>query len=468
MIFVKFTKNIALGLAAISLIGMFSGCKAETGKKEEGKINISVGNWPDETNPEGVANQEKLVEGFEKENPDINVIGDTFRYDTKTFTMKAAAGQLPTMYKPWFTEINQIIDAGYAADITELAKEHGYTDALNPELMKYVTDENGRVYGLPTDAYVVGLALNKKIFEDAGLVNEDGSLMTPDTYEDVAEFSRIIKEKTGAAGLVLPTTNNCGGWLFLNIAWSYGVEFAKQREDGSWQATFDTKEARDALQYVKDLKWKYNGIHDDTVIDQGTMMKYFGTYQGAMVFTEPNEWNWITAGFGMDVDDIYFVDAPKGPAGRYAQMGGNLWMFSPKATEEEIDAGMKWLKFTDFSPELTDKEGENLKLSFENILSSNGAVLPDRPYPTWVNQQRIEKEEAIRAEYANVNKENYAEYLTKEDLKINLEPVLAQQLYSVLDKCIQEVFTNENADIDKLITDACHDYQVNHLDQLEK
>ena len=461
------TKIVAFGLIAISLTGVFSGCNGED-KKEEGKINISVGNWPDETNPEGIANQEKLVASFEEENPDINVIGDTFRYDTKTFTIKAAAGQLPTMYKPWFTEINQIIDSGYAADITDLAKKNGFSDALNPELMKYVTDENGRVYGLPTDAYVLGLAVNKQLFEEAGLVNEDGSLMIPDTYDEVAEFSKIIKDKTGAAGLILPTTINCGGWLFMNIGWSYGVEFAKQREDGSWEATFDTQEMRDALQYVKDLKWKYNGIHNDTVIDQGTMMKYFGTNQGAMVFTEPTQWNWLVSGFGMDVDNMQMYDMPAGPAGRYAQMGGNLWMFAPNATEEEIDAGMKWLKFTGFSPEFTDKEVENKKLEYENIISANGAVLEEDPYPAWVNPEYAQKDNEIRAMYANVDSDNYSQYLTKSDLKINLEPILAQQLYSVLDKCIQEVFTNENADIDALVTEACNDYQVNHLDKLEQ
>lgn len=42
------------------------------------------------------------------------------------------------------------------------------------------------------------------------------------------------------------------------------MDFCKQRDDGSWEATFDTQEAKDALQYIKDLKWKHDALMDDT------------------------------------------------------------------------------------------------------------------------------------------------------------------------------------------------------------
>ena len=73
----------------------------------------------------------------------------------------------------------------------------------------------------------------------------------------------------------------------------------------------------------------------------------------------------------------------------------------------------------------------------------------------------------MRKEYANINHEDYAEYYSFEGVTINPEPAAcAQQLYAILDKCIQEVVTNKDADVDKLISEACNDYQVNHLDKM--
>ena len=231
----KMKKTISLTLAAL-LLAAASGCGSD--KTEDGKISLSIGNWPDETMSESLKKNNKLKDEFMAAHPNIIVKGDTYRFDTKTFTMKASANQLPTIFNTWFTEINNIIKQGYAADITEQMKKHGFDAALNPEILNLLKDENGKIYGVPTDAYAQGLYIDKKLFKEAGLVNADGSIKVPNTYEELAEYAGIIKEKTGKAGYVIPTINNCGGWHFLNIAWSYGVEFVKQKDDGSYRSRF--------------------------------------------------------------------------------------------------------------------------------------------------------------------------------------------------------------------------------------
>ena len=459
----KMKKTISLTLAAL-LLAAASGCGSD--KTEDGKISLSIGNWPDETMKESLKKNNKLKDEFMAAHPNIIVKGDTYRFDTKTFTMKASANQLPTIFNTWFTEINNIIKQGYAADITEQMKKHGFDTALNPEILNLLKDENGKIYGVPTDAYAQGLYIDKKLFKEAGLVNADGSIKVPNTYEELAEYAGIIKEKTGKAGYVIPTINNCGGWHFLNIAWSYGVEFVKQKDDGSYEAAFDTQEARDALQYVKDLKWKYNALSDNTVIDQNEMQKLFGTYQAAMMFAAPPS-SVLSSQYGMDKEDIYVARMPQGPKGRFSQMGGNLHMFSKNSTPEQIDAGLTWLEFTGFSPDITDEQLENSRTSYESTISQNGIVLDREAFEVWVNPENVEKINRLREEYANVKHEDYADYFSFKDVTINPEPsACAQQLYAILDKCIQEVITNENADVDNLISDACKDFQQNHLDKM--
>ncbi len=46
------------------------------------------------------------------------------------------------------------------------------------------------------------------------------------------------------------------------------------------------------------------------------------------------------------------------------------------------------------------------------------------------------------------------------------EPVCAQELYGVLDSCIQEVLTNKEADCAALLENANSDFQQNYLDNL--
>ena len=458
----KMKRNVSLIAAAALLAASLAGCGSN--KDESGKLSLKIGSWPDETNKESLNNQNKIKDEFMEANPDINLIGDTYKYDTKTFTMKASADQLPNMFKPWFTEIQQIIRQGYAADITDAMKAHGFDTGLNPELIKFVTGEDGKLYGIPTDAYMQALYINKDIFKQAGLTNADGSIKEPDSWQELAEFAKIIKEKTGKAGFAFPTTNNCGGWQFLNIAWAFGTEFEKQRDDGTWEATFDTKETKDALQFIKDLKWKYNALLDDTVINQDDMYKYFGSEQAAMMIRDVP---FSGYSFGLDNSKLYATKMPKGTAGRFTQMGGNLWMFSKNSTPEQIEAGFKWLEFTGFAPEMTPEQEEKYRTDCQNTIAKNGVVVERDSYDVWTNPETLEKRRAIRKEYANVDYNDYKNYFEADDITVHLEPAAcAQQLYAVLDGCIQEVITNENADVDKLISDACKDFQQNHLDKM--
>ena len=143
----------------------------------------------------------------------------------------------------------------------------------------------------------------------------------------------------------------------MNIAWSYGVEFMKQDGD-KWIATFDSPECVAALQFVKDLKWKYNALPDNTLIDNPEMQKLFAVDQGAMYMTTGADVA-LTETYGMSTDRFSFTKIPAGPKGRYSLMGGKTTMFSPNATKEQLDACFKWLDVAkNFRPALTEEEQE--------------------------------------------------------------------------------------------------------------
>ena len=249
----KLLATILAGTLLLSVCGCGNSGEGEN-TADSGKTQLVVGNWPDqEGNKTSYDNQMKTKEAFETAYPDIEIIPDEYGYDVQTFTAKAEGGTLPTLYTTHFTEVDKIVDMGYAADITDAAKEYGYYDNMN-EVIFNSASRDGKLYLVPGSMYSLGLILNMDLFEQAGLVEEDGTPMAPKTFDELIEVGRTIKEKTGVPAFVFPTTEGGGGWNFTVLAWNFGGTFMEQDADGNWQATFNSPECIAALQYLKDLK----------------------------------------------------------------------------------------------------------------------------------------------------------------------------------------------------------------------
>lgn len=455
-------RKIISALMTIALAtSMLSGC----GSKNE-KVSITIGNWPtkEQTSYEVV---QKRLEEFKTAHPEWDVETSEFVYDTKSFTTTAAGGRLPTVWAAPFTEIELIADAGYCADISDNIKEIGLDKIINPELLELVTGENGEIWGLPHGAYAQGLTINKKLFKEAGLVNADGTIMVPKTYDELAEFAATIKEKTGKAGFTIPTMSNQGGWNFINIAWSYGTEFMKQGDDGKWIATFDSDEFKSALKWLYDMKWVHNAFPDDNFVDHNKRMQYLGTYQAAMTIAGPVEQSLVTK-YDMDMADIACTRLPEGPAGRFSQTGGAVEFFDANATDDEINAALRWyVEYGGFAMEIDEETVKKEEEATIASLEAGKIVLPKLAFPDFINRDGEEKLDEIRQKYANVDYADYSDYYSFDNVALRAEePVCCQQLYAVMDSLIQEILTNKDVDIDEAVAIAVNDFQKNHLDNL--
>ena len=455
-------KKFLSGLAASAmLLSVLSGCGGATGK-----VSVSIGNWPSKEQSQYELYQSRL-EAFKEAHPEWDVNTAEFVYDTKSFVTTAAGGRLPTTWSAPFTEIAMISEAGYCADISKNIKDAGLDKVINPELLKLVTDDKGHIWGLPHTAYAQGLTINKKLFKEAGLVNADGTVKTPKTYDELAEFAGMIRQKTGKAGFVMPTMNNQGGWNFINVAWSYGTEFMKQDENGKWKATFNSDEFKSALKWLYDMKWKYNAFPEDNFMDHGKRMQQLGTYQAAMTIAGPVEQSLVTQ-YDMDKADIACTRLPAGPAGRYAQTGGAVEFFDAKAGEQDINAAITWfIEQGGFATEIADEQVAKEEEDMQQNLAKGRIILPKLAFPDFVGRVGEEKLDNVRAKYSNVDIADYADYYSFEDVTLKAEePVACQQLYAVLDGVIQEILTNKNVDIDAVAAAAEKDFQKNHLDNL--
>jgi len=462
----KTTKIIASLLALVIGTGLVSSCggNKQSAVNEKGQIVVRVGNWPDpEANAKLYASRMERKAEFEAANPDIVIEPDYWSYDVKTFAAKAEGGTLPNIYPTFATEVKKIIDLGYSADVSEAMKKYGYYDTLSDEIKNEVA-RDGKVYIVPTSSYSLGIVLNMNLFRAAGLVNEDGSPKVPETFDDVREMSKIIKEKTGKAGFLFPTTGNGGGWNFTNLAWSFGGEFMQETDEG-WKADF-TDGVTDALQFLHDMKWVDGTMPVETLINNTDAMKLVATEQAAMAFAHPGQLDVLTSQFAMDPAAIGFAKMPEGPAGRIALMGGDYIAFSAESTPEQIDAAFKWLMHMGSLPqnELTDEIKETIRKGYQEKIDANRAVgVYDIRLWSSASEVQAYKDQMIE-ELRNLDAKNVAAYNDKTGLTYRSEEKMcAQDLYALLDGCLQEILTNESADCQAVLDKAESDFQNNNL-----
>lgn len=433
----------------------------EETEKEPEPVTITIGNWPapDASNYEDCENRR---EAFMEAYPYITVETDNYGYSTDTFLAKAASGQLPDLFYTFYTEVDKIINAGYAEDITDAFNATEYASCTNPDVLSLV-EKDGRIYGIPVSSYSIGLYCNVELFTEAGLVDADGIPLFPTTWEELAETAATIKEKTGKAGFSMPTTDGQGGWLFASIAWSFGAEF-ETLEDGKWKATFDSAEGVAALEYIKDLKWEYNAF-PDSIGNLTDWMNLYGSDQVAMGMCHPNLANGIVSSTGMSKDNMAMTALPEGPAGRATLTGGGIYMMAKGTTPEQQDAILKWLLFGDSSPRTDETSLANYEATCKTNAESGYPVGPTG-VRLWVNCNRVEEEQKIRDRYCNVDMRLWNTYCEKAEEGLHAEPpVNAQELYAALDSVLQEVLTNKDADCQKLLTDAATNFQRDYLDK---
>ena len=427
--------------------------------KDSGHVVIKLGIWPEDTLPGEIAMHQERVAAYNKKYPNVVIRPAQYRYAVDTFIPMAEAGQVPTVFETWFTEPQKLIAGGFVRDITPELKALGWDTKMNSSIRNLLS-QDGRIYGVPRDAYALGLMLNVELFREAGLVDRNGIPLYPKTWEELAKTAQTIKQKTGSAGFCLLARDNSGGWHFTNIAWGFGAVFEVQRR-GKWIAQLNTPEVAAALQYVKNLKWQYDVLTEDpTNEDWASGLQAIGTGKAAMYIAAQDAVNQPTVVNGLPVTDLALVPIPAGPKGQYSLMGGTPYMFAANATSAEINAALRYLEILGRAPVVNEETVAGLMADAKMRKDQGVPVIAS--FPAWTDPAyRKAQQDAIDA-YRNVDNRLYADYFAMVAKESNLkteEPVLAQDLYAELTKVLQAVLTDRNSNIQALLDTAQNNFQ---------
>lgn len=333
--YITMKRTIALLLALILGIGVFSACTAgtdtpagpensatsESGAStqsdalpatSEEKVTISyLSRWVNPSDPQSGYYMERLEE-FRKQNPNIIVEDVSMGDDNEAHRVKiysgVASNDLPDLFvcslafplREWAK--NSVISS-----ITPLVTSEDWTGPSG-SMLEMFTFEDGQVYGVPKQLTTAGVFVNTKLLADLGLE-------IPQTWEDIEAMVEPLKAAGVVPfGLAAQSVNEIDRFFNLLSTRMYGFEFRDK---------LLSKEIKWTDDMPKSILSKFKELIDKGIIDpdavslapQNGILPMFEQGQVAMVLAA--SWNFAlieAMPISKDVKCIsfpYFSDKPE-------------------------------------------------------------------------------------------------------------------------------------------------------------
>jgi ABC-type glycerol-3-phosphate transport system substrate-binding protein len=293
----------------------------------------------------------ELIQRFEKKYPHINVVVEQGRgkdsYDPRVFVTLMGSGKGPCTLGVWGSSVGTLASKGFIACLDKYVKGWDRYDDYWPifwEPQMYA----GHYYAIPNPYVncVTGLIYRKDLLIEAGFVDEKGEAKPPRTWKEMAYYAQKLRdEEKQIYGLGFDGTSEAGGWNLIHYFWQAGSNVV-EKKGNRWQAVFNNEAGVKALQFVKDLKWKYNAIQPDIMMGTWDALRIeFRNGKIAMFKAYDDDYFRIIRMLQVNPDDIGFCALPAGPAGSATDVGGYGWVINSQLPQEQKDATWQFLSF---------------------------------------------------------------------------------------------------------------------------
>jgi ABC-type glycerol-3-phosphate transport system substrate-binding protein len=442
------------GISVVAALGLGAAACGSThaaSSSASGHVTISVDCAPPASSPQQHKEWNEDVATFEKENPSITIdsIYENPCEVPASFTAMLGAGTEPNVFYTYFTDKDQVLDAGQAADITPYVntKTVPMLDDIVPSAMAAVT-AGKTIYGLPTSNYTQGLIINRQLFTEAGLNPND----PPTTWAAVeTDAKAITKLGNGIYGYGDYSAGNNGGWHFSSELDAMGGHMINP---AGTAASFDTPEGAAILQALHTMRFVDHSMSPTQQLEWGALQKQMAAGKLGMYIAAPDDiYNVIVPQDGGNINDYGMGPIPSAsgtPAGSLS--GGNDYMFAKRDTPAQIEAGIKWLVFESLTP------GQGVYFNFARQKADGVAVgFPEPQLFTGSTEAQYDK---LLNASATINPSYYSTFANAHETPMG-EPVDAQAVYKTLDPVMLGVLTNPNPNVSQLLATATS--QVNQI-----
>jgi ABC-type glycerol-3-phosphate transport system substrate-binding protein len=441
----QYRKVAALALAAGLGLGLPACSTKSDGKDAAGKVVITVDCQPVGAQAELLRDWNADVAAFEKLHPDITIKSVSVGAQCNNppdFTARLQGGTVTDVFYGYMTDLQQVLDSGKAMEITQYVNKDAIPtwDSIDAGA-KAVFSDNGKVYGIPTKNYSMGLVYNKTLFQQAGLDPKN----PPKTWAEVREAAKKISALgNGISGYSDYSAGNTGGWHFTAELYSHGGQMVSA--DGK-KANFNNDMGKKVLQNLKDMRYTDKSMGDKQLLGWPDLLTNAGAGKVGMFVGAPDATTAIVTQFQGKYQDWAMGPMPgqDGPA-KGTLGGGEGYFFKKGLSAEQVKAGLMWLAYE----KLTPGKGQ---FDYVRAKPESQPVGLPQPQLFTVGSAAYKEELGLRKANANINVEDFAPF-ENNPVAIKTEPPQAQAIYAVLDGAMSAVLTDPGANVDSLLKTA--------------
>ena len=419
----KGRRLISLLLASMMMVGLLAACGSSSsgngeaapgdeGKKAEEQVTVEF--WTISLQPTFNDYFNKLITDYEAQNPNVKIDWKDYPYDAvlNKLMTNIAGGEAPDVVNLNTELANQMGTKGALVDLNqELTAEQ--KAAYFPGIYSS-TEMGGQAYALPWYTGLPVLFLNKDLVEKAGL-NPD---TPPQTKQELNEWGRQIKEKTGAYG-----------YIFTMEARTLLEENLPFLSEDYKKAAFNTPEVEE---YVNEnLQLLNDGVIPKDIINYDKQVQYFASEQVAMSLSSSPFINKIKTAAPDVYEKMIAVPSPVGKAGiRYSN---TMNLVVPAATSHKKEA-------VDFAVFVTNAANQ---LEFSKIANTLPSTVETAKDPFFSENDGTLEGVAKTVSAVSLDK--------AEDFYIGVES--AKDVNQAVTKALQTIYLN-GADVKKTLDEA--------------
>lgn len=402
------------------------------------KVTISIDCMPPAAKAAELKEWKEDVAEFNKTYPNVTIEGRSTPgqcLEPPRFTAMLKAKSQPDVFYAYFTDLQQVLDNDGAEDITAYANAKSVPafDDIDASVTNILKRE-GKLYGLPTSNYTMGLLVNRKLFQQAGL-NPD---QPPRTWDEVRAAAKKIAELgNGTAGYGEYSVENTGGWHYTAAMYGLGGDIV----GGDGKAAFNNPTGARIVENLHAMRWEDDSMGKTQLLKWGDLQKQMASDKLGMFLAAPDDITYMVQQLGAKYENFGMGPMPGGAA---SLAGGNGYMIKKGSSPDKIKAGIAWLNFKTLSVG---------KGQFQYDRSKTDGLPVGLPQPAFFTGASKAKDAELKAASATMPVVNFKPFLDN-PVPGKSEPKKAQEVYKVLDKVMSGVLTNKDADPAQLLAEA--------------
>ncbi|MGV9291172.1 ABC transporter substrate-binding protein [Streptomyces sp. NPDC003719] len=410
------------------------------------KVTLTIDCMPPTAKAAELKEWKEDVEEFNKTYPNVTIQGRSTPgqcLEPPRFTAMLKAKSQPDVFYTYFTDLPQVLDNDGAEDITAYVNDRTVPllKDIDPDVLASLKSD-GKLYGLPTSNYTMGLLINRKLFEQAGLDPDT----PPRTWEEVRTAAgKIAGLGNGIAGFGEYSAGNTGGWHFTAHMYSLGGDVV---DASGRKAAFNDALGHQVAQNLHDMRWQDDSMGKTQLLKWGDLQKQIATDKLGMFLAAPDDIAYMVQQLGAKYENFGMGPIP---GEKNTLAGGNSYMIKKGISGDKVKAAIAWLNFKNLSVGKGQFDWERTKADDLPV---------GIPQPNFWTGESKTRDDAARKQNATMPVANFRTFMDN-PVAGKAEPPKAQEIYKVLDNVMSGILTNEDADIDNLLDTA--ESQVNQV-----